>query len=124
MHHGATGNLFANARELRRHPTPAEEKLWQQLRNNQMGYKYRRQHPMMKYVVDFFCFELRLAIEVDGPIHEQPLNKLEDEQKQKDLESDGITVIRFTNQEVLEHTDEVLKQIHLMQEMLANRREL
>jgi len=124
MHQGASGNIFANARNLRRHPTPAEAALWEQLRNSQTGYKYRRQHPCLGYIVDFYCHALKLVIEVDGPIHEGKLNKLEDAQKQQDLEASGMTVIRFTNEEVLSNMSHVVKHIYLMQDLLSNRMEL
>ncbi|HEX5112815.1 MAG TPA: endonuclease domain-containing protein [Saprospiraceae bacterium] len=124
MHHGAKGNIFASARQLRRHPTPAEEKLWEHLRNSQTGYKYRRQHPCLSYIVDFYCHALKLVIEVDGAIHEGKVNKLEDAQKQQDLEASGMTVIRYTNEEVLSNIDNVMTHIYSMQELLSNRMEL
>ncbi|MQY72086.1 MAG: DUF559 domain-containing protein, partial [Dehalococcoidia bacterium] len=59
------------AREMRRAPTLAEEVLWQHLRNSQMGgFKFRRQHPIDRFIVDFYCFKIRLVIEVDGPVHQ------------------------------------------------------
>ena len=85
MHLGAYGKLFQYARQLRENPTPAEQLLWERLRGNQTGYKFRRQHPLDKYVVDFYCLALKLAIEVDGPIHLDPSKKLEDENKDIDL---------------------------------------
>ena len=119
LHHGAKGNLFANARQLRRRPTPAEEKLWEHLRNNQMGFKYRRQHPLADYVVKFYCHALKLVVEL-----EDENDRKKDAEKQRDLEALGLTVIRFSNEEVLSHTSQVMKQIYLMQDLLSNKREL
>ncbi len=62
-------HVFSNARELRKNPTKTDEELWSRLRNNQLGVRFRRQHPVVKYVVDFYCHSHRLAVEVDGTIH-------------------------------------------------------
>jgi very-short-patch-repair endonuclease len=98
------------AREKRHEPTPAEDHLWQQLRGRQVaGVKFRRQHAIDKFIVDFFCVEAHLAIEVDGLIHQY--NEVEDAVRQEFLESMGIQVLRFTNEQVLESTDLVLKAI-------------
>ena len=120
MHHGAKGTIFANARQLRRHPTPAEAALWEQLRNSQTGYKYRRQHPLSGYVVNFYSHALKLVIELDGDNSKQT----EVIEKQKALESLGLTVVRFTEEEVLSRMSQVMKQIFLMQDLLSNKMEL
>ena len=120
MHQGASGTIFANARNLRRHPTPAEAALWEQLRNSQTGYKYRRQHPLFGYVVNFYSHALKLVIELDGGNSKQT----EVFEKQKALEVLGLTVVRFTNEEVLSCTAQVMKQIYLMQDLLSNQRML
>jgi predicted helicase/very-short-patch-repair endonuclease len=94
------------AREMRKNPTPAEDALWQHLRLNQLGVKFRRQHAIGPFIVDFYAREARLIIEVDGPIHEK--QKEYDEMRQAYLESLGYRVVRFTNEQVLQNIDAVL----------------
>ena len=98
------------AREKRHEPTPAEDHLWQRLRGRQVaGVKFRRQHAIDKFIVDFFSVEAHLAVEVDGPIHQY--SQVEDDVRQEFLESMGIQVLRFTNDAVIRSTDEVIKAI-------------
>jgi very-short-patch-repair endonuclease len=94
------------AREMRKNPTPAEDALWQHLRLNQLGVKFRRQHAIGPFIVDFYAREARLIIEVDGPIHKK--QKEYDEMRQAYLESLGYRVVRFTNEQVLQNMDAVL----------------
>jgi very-short-patch-repair endonuclease len=104
------------ARQMRRESTPAEDALWQQLRRKNMGsYKFRRQHPIDRFIVDFFCREAHLVVEVDGAIHEYTAE--EDALRTEFLESRGLQVIRFTNDEVLQNMDGVLQSIR---ETIAN----
>ena len=87
------------ARNLRKESTPEEEKIWDVLRNRKFhNYKFRRQHVIEGFVVDFYCKNLRLAIEVDGKIHER--QKEYDELRQRLIEEKGIKFIRVTNEEV------------------------
>jgi len=98
------------AREKRHTPTPAEESLWQRLRDNQLGgYNFRRQHALGRFIVDFYCRAAKLVIEVDGSIHEQ--TPVEDALRQAYLESLGLRVIRFLNDEVLNEITTVLDRI-------------
>ena len=98
------------ARQKRHQPTPAETRLWECLRNRQVGKaKFRRQHSIDKFIVDFYCGEVRLVVEVDGPIHEYTVD--EDAIRQEFLESLGFTVLRFTNDEVLNSVEYVIDQI-------------
>jgi len=104
-------DLIACARHMRSHPTHAEATLWEKLRAKRLnGYKFRRQHIIPPFIVDFYCAELGLIIEIDGPIH-QAQNEY-DQQRTKFLESFGKHVIRFTNQRILEEIDEVLCEIY------------
>jgi very-short-patch-repair endonuclease len=112
MHQRASSHLFGFAKSLRRNPTKAEEILWERLRGNQTGYKFRRQHPMMNFVVDFYSHQLRMVIEVDGEIHLGKFNQLEDESKDLNLEAAGYYVIRFTNHQVLNNIEEVMEEIY------------
>lgn len=95
---------------MRCEPTPAEEKLWQKLRNKQLlGFKFRRQHSIDRFIVDFYCGQANLIIEVDGSIHEY--TQMEDAIRQEFLESLGFRVIRFRNEEVLNSLEGVLEKI-------------
>lgn len=98
------------AKQLRQQPTPAEHRLWQYLRNKQLlGYKFRRQHAIYNYIADFYCRARMLVIEVDGSIHNQQVEH--DQTRDKNLESLGYTVVRFTNAAVLNDIENVLSKI-------------
>ncbi len=106
-------DLLDFARELRKTATDAERLLWRLLRNRALeGAKFRRQHPVPPYVLDFYCHELKLAIEVDGGQHNEPPRKKRDEERTAFLESHGIRVLRFWNREVLHETEGVLEAIY------------
>jgi very-short-patch-repair endonuclease len=112
LHQGAKGSTFENARVLRRTETPAEMKLWEYLRNRRLnGLKFRRQHLVDKYVLDFYCHECKLAVEIDGGIHDEKMNRLYDAARTTDLNDAGINVIRFRNEEVMDDVDGVIKKI-------------
>ncbi|MEP6795768.1 MAG: endonuclease domain-containing protein [Saprospiraceae bacterium] len=106
---------------LRRNPTLAEDKLWQRLRGKQTWYKFRRQHPMVDYVADFYCHALQYVIEVDGSIHQDQTKQIEDENKDINLESYGCSVQRFTNDQVLNDIETVMIQIHLTISTIKNK---
>ena len=96
-------------RILRRRATEAETRLWFRLRNRQVGgYKFRRQQAIGPYIVDFFCQEALLIVEVDGSQHYEPQSVVQDQQRTACLESLGLRVIRFNNREVLIETAAVL----------------
>lgn len=100
-------------REMRHQPTPAEDALWQKLRNRQVqGAKFRRQHSIEGFIVDFVCVEHRLIIEVDGSIHEMPDQQSYDEQRQAFLEAQGFCIMRFTNDAALQSIDAVVEAIN------------
>jgi len=110
--HGAPKSEAATeiARKLRSQATNSEAFLWRFLRSKGIaGAKFRRQHPIGRYVADFFCFELGLIVEVDGTTHES--RSAEDGKRQQELEALGLTVLRFGDAEVLNETDHVLKRI-------------
>src|SRR5690606_4838289 len=94
--------------DLRNNPTDAEKALWKRLQHEQLGLKFRRQHPIEPYIVDFYCPDKKLIIEVDGGQHNE--NK-RDDARTAYLESKGYRVIRFWNNEVLQNTDGVLETI-------------
>ncbi len=97
------------ARSNRQPQTVAEDKLWQLIRNKNLGIKFRRQHPIGTYIADFICLEKMLIIEVDGEIHEQ--TKEQDEKRTNILNSLGFQVIRFSNKEILNNIDSVITKI-------------
>ncbi len=121
MHNGATKFHYQRARELRNNSTHSETVLWVYLRTKPHGLKFRRQHPYAIYILDFYCHSLKLVIELDGSIHNLPENKLYDEKRQMELEEDGLTVIRFTNEQVDKNLESVIKQIELF--ILSNKDE-
>jgi very-short-patch-repair endonuclease len=111
MHQGAKPILFARAQQLRRTETPAEKILWKHLSNKKLGVKFRRQHPFHLFIMDFYCHELKLAIEVDGGIHLIKENRVYDEMRSDLIGEFGIQVIRFTNDEILSEIEVVLQKI-------------
>ena len=109
---GASAIIFGNARELRKSSTSAEDLLWQELRNRKAGgVKFRRQHPINNYIADFYCSEKSLIVEVDGNIHNNQDVKEYDEARTNELNSMGIHVLRFTNDQVETNMIAVLNQI-------------
>jgi len=96
-------------KELMMHPTHAEIMLWKYLKNNQTGYKFRRQHVIGKYIADFVCLPKKLIIEIDGKIHLKQQH--EDANRTADLNALGFRVIRFTNEEVLQNVMNVIDEI-------------
>lgn len=107
----AWGILFERARELRDRTTDAEKILWSRLCKNQLGVKFRRQHPLHSYVVDFYCHAKQLVIELDGPIHDKPQNKFEDSVRTEALNLFGVKILRFKNEEVFQNLDGVIGKI-------------
>ena len=100
------------ARELRRRATRAEIVLWHQLRGRRLeGFKFRRQHRVGPYVLDFYCSQARLAIELDGGGHAEPGQAAYDRERTRELESRGIRELRFWNHDVLKRREAVLAEI-------------
>jgi very-short-patch-repair endonuclease len=111
MHFGATKQIFQYAEILRKRMTEAETILWERVCKNQLGVKVRRQHPIWKFIADFYCHELKLIIEIDGGIHLAAENKEYDIGRDIALGEFGIHIIRFTNDQVIGETDNVIDQI-------------
>jgi very-short-patch-repair endonuclease len=98
------------ARDLRKEATDAEQWLWQQLRSRRLlGYKFRRQIPVGDYIIDFLCKEQKLVVELDGSQHQEQVDY--DQQRTGYLETQGYMVVRYWNNEVLQHGDDVLEDI-------------
>jgi len=106
------GAILGHAREMRRSPTDAEQLLWEELRGKKLDkLKFRRQQPMQGYILDFYCDEVRLGVEVDGEIHLGVEQKKYDQQRSEYLAEYGIRIIRFTNDQVINNMKEVLNLI-------------
>ena len=96
----------------RQHPTEAEEKLWDELRNRKLaGFKFRRQHPIEAYIPDFVCLEKKIVVEVDGGYHNNEEQRKNDEFRTLALKKNNYQLIRFTNEDVLNKTNWVLEEI-------------
>ncbi len=106
---GIYRKLNLKAFEMRNSPTLAEATLWERLRNNQLGYKFRRQHLIDRFIVDFYCIKMGVVIEVDGKIHD--FQRERDTDREKILQGLGCKILRFTNQEVLNNIDVVISEI-------------
>ena len=103
--------LIEEAKRMRKEPTDAEAALWELLRDKKLGDKFRRQHLIDDFIVDFVCLSKNLVIEVDGGYHNDPTQKEYDQQRTLYLNEKGFKVIRFTNEEVLGNTEAVLTKI-------------
>ena len=109
MFYGASPTLFARAKHLRLNMTIAEKLLWEELKENKLGVRFKPQHPLRFFIADFYCHQLRLTIEVDGEIHLYQ-NDYDNERSEiiKDLD---ITIIRFTNDQILNNITYVIAEI-------------
>lgn len=104
--------LKAHRKNLRNNPTKAETMLWKALRKNQLeGRKFRRQHSISNYILDFYCPEEKLAVEVDGEVHYNMVNEQYDHKRKLFLENYGIQLLRFENKQIFENLDIVLEAI-------------
>ncbi|MDN3725269.1 DUF559 domain-containing protein [Aequorivita sp. SDUM287046] len=99
-------HLKSLARELRKKMTPSEKLLWDVIRKKSLGVEFHRQVPIFNYIVDFYCHEIGLAIEIDGSIHEP--NFLEDAERQGKMERYGVHFLRFSNEEVFNNLKGVI----------------
>ncbi len=110
MFYGTQPITFDNARRLRKEMTEAERMLWVRISKKQLdGARFRRQHPIGDYIADFYCHELKLVIEVDGRVHET--RQEYDRQRTEEMTLGGITVIRFTNDDIIHDMEAVLMKI-------------
>jgi N-acetyl-alpha-D-muramate 1-phosphate uridylyltransferase len=122
MHYGASKLIFQKAEELRKFPTHEEEIVWGYLSKNRLGVKFRRQHPIWNYIADFYCHSLKLVVEVDGGIHNREDVKINDAERQQMIESFGICVMRFTNDDVRYNMQSVINSLlHKMNELKSIR---
>ena len=98
-------------KELRKKPTKSENLLWEELRNSKLGFKFKRQYSLENFVVDFFCKEKNLAIEIEGGIHKKKDVLIYDKYRFKYLEGLGVKVIRVRSDEVEERMGTILDRI-------------
>ncbi|HEV8580536.1 MAG TPA: endonuclease domain-containing protein [Thermoanaerobaculia bacterium] len=102
----------SRAQILREDPTPAEQILWEVLRDRRLqGIKFRRQKPLSIFVADFYCAELKLVVELDGGIHSDPRQAAHDRNRDFYLRSIGCTILRIPNQDLFENRESVLTRI-------------
>ena len=97
--------------ENRKHPTQAESIMWQFLRGQSLGVKFRRQHIIGPYIADFACLSLKIIIELGGGYHQLPSQQDSDAERTEWLENKGYKVIRFSNEEVIANLEKIIKQI-------------
>jgi very-short-patch-repair endonuclease len=108
-HRRTTPKVFANSKELRKNLTPAEQKLWSALRNDQLGVNFRRQHAIGPYITDFCCIQKKLVIELDGGQHLEQAQY--DAERTQFLQSKGYRVLRFWNNDALNDLNGVVSVI-------------
>ncbi len=100
------------AKEFRNNPTTTEKILWEKLKRKRLlGYDFHRQKPIGYYVVDFFCPELLLAIEIDASVHDLEQTRIKDELRQDSIEQFGVRFIRFKNYEIEKNVELVVREI-------------
>jgi very-short-patch-repair endonuclease len=113
-----SNSIQQRAKELRQSMTPAERILWERLRDRGLaGFKFRRQHPIGAYIVDFYCAEARLVIEIDGVIHCQQFEA--DAIRSRELEAQGYRILRFTNEQIETNIEIVLSTIEAVCQLKA-----
>jgi very-short-patch-repair endonuclease len=121
LNFGAKHGTFENAKELRKNETEAEKALWKAVRSRKLcGLKIRRQHPVKQFILDFYCHEYLLGIEIDGSVHENEIAKEYDRNRTAEIENLGITILRFKNEEVLSELSKVITEIQNKIEELKN----
>ncbi|MDQ3683917.1 MAG: endonuclease domain-containing protein [Bacteroidota bacterium] len=111
MHFSASKTIFQYAEALRKNMTEAEKIVWERFCKNQLGVRIRRQHPIYKYIADYYCHELKLVIEIDGGIHMIKENKKYDISRDITLSEFGIQIVRFTNDQVINQIDQIIEEI-------------
>jgi len=112
MFYNASSTIFERAKLLRENMTEAELKLWECLKERKLlNLRFRPQHPVDMFIADFYCHPLNLVVEIDGEIHLSKTNKSYDIGREAELERWELKVVRFTNQEVLNNLDQVLRKL-------------
>ena len=114
MHAGAKSEIFRFAEELRKKMTMPEKILWNYLKQKPLGFKFRRQHPFYRYILDFYCHKAKLSIEIDGAYHLSKEQKKLDNLRTKTITSIGLKELRFSNEEVMKDTEDVIDKIETL----------
>ncbi len=111
MYKGAPPENFRKAQRLRKNMTESELIVWEELKNNKRGVKFRRQHPIHIYIVDFYCHELKLILEIDGAYHTTENQKRLDAEREELLKFQDLdlAILRFTNAEVKQNLKKVVQ---------------
>ncbi|PTN09025.1 endonuclease domain-containing protein [Mangrovibacterium marinum] len=114
MFYNAKPPIFEKAKMLRENMTSSELRLWEKLKGKQvLGLRFRPQHPIDIFIADFYCHPIKLVIEIDGGIHLNKSQKEYDIGREAELNQWGIQVIRFTNEQVENNLDLVIRKINL-----------
>jgi cyclase len=100
-------------RDLRKRSTSAERLLWEKIRNNQLGVKFRRQYSVTGYVVDFYCAKKKIAIELGGGVHNKPAVIKYDQYRTRYLEAFGIKILKFKNGDIYKDIEKVVESLRL-----------
>ncbi|WP_228547190.1 endonuclease domain-containing protein [Nonlabens antarcticus] len=112
MHSRASPTIFRNAEKLRVSMTPAEVILWDYVKTKPLSFKFRRQHPIAGYILDFYCHRIRLSIEIDGGYHLTQERNVKDKVRTAYLQDLGISEIRFKNSEITDDLERVVERIN------------
>jgi len=116
--------IFENAKRLRNEPTPSEIIFWSLLKQYFSNFKFKRQHPVSRYIADFYCHKLKLVIEIDGGIHLTEDAKNNDRLRDEFMRSLDLKIIRFTNDEVCKRGEFVVEKLTDFIELLTTKGEL
>jgi very-short-patch-repair endonuclease len=112
MFYDAPASIFKKAAMLRRNQTPHERLLWDKLKANQiLGLRFKPQHPIELFIVDFYCHRCKLVIEIDGDSHLRKEELFRDQIKTESLTNLGLTILRFTNEDVENNIDSVIRRL-------------
>ncbi len=125
MFYGANPEIFENAKELRKNMTVAEKILWEYLSNNKIdGFRFKSQHPISRFIADFYCHKAKLVIEIDGGYHLSKAQKELDKGREAEFENFGLRIIRFNNSQVEEDIGFVINEIKkaLAHPLISHRR--
>ncbi len=112
FHFNSNEESFRRAKALRKDSTSAEKLFWRLVKNRQFeNLKFRRQHPIGSFIVDFYCHEKRLVIELDGSVHEDEFIKQYDKRREQVLKSFGLIIVRFENGDIIRNLDLVIGEL-------------
>jgi cyclase len=120
MFYGSSPIIFENAKRLRNQLTPSEIMFWNLLKQYFPNYRFKRQHPVSQYIADFYCHKLKLVIEIDGGIHLSEEVKSYDKARDEFMQSLGLKILRFTNDEVGKDGEIVVKKLRELIEEIVN----